>query len=910
MAKLNSNLSNTSVQLSGQNVFVQQYTQVQMVKNLFELNPQLYQYRPSEVINYLPDNPASDKVYQHGNHKYGRPKFRLKWQQSEQAPAIWFEEDEQEKLWLKLVIEVYREEDDVTPLDFRTVKLKFFFFSKSQNKEIQVPVIVTDAPYINQTNILKNIHAKIEIAATYKEDIYEAFIANQPNSRIEVEADVWWQKVDKDTPPAPDSENAFQLKENHIRFNPKNLSVSGNRIIFQDKKVFLSFPTEKDAEMALKVINHYSLDGRCNIGHFQYFLSNGTAPYGSLSGERAIDFDPNKLQSKKSGNFWNLLSEKGQKIGQFTSTEKIKHAIKVIQIHGFDHFCYVGESPSSFSYLKRLKKPSGNAYTYRLNQSLFNRLNPISSPLVLKPTVVRPTTMNPTINLNPGVLMGPAVSSATINPGPFTPIHPSTPKPPNQDPAPAEPQKLVITAIEYLQFTASDETIFRGLFTDGTPVDHKWENYALPYNYQGQGSTVGSAFYYRRTQNPWIFYALPQAFKLDLTGDKNIPNVKIFIYNEKKEDNSIHYRYKVTCRLLPFFDPLVKKDFQVKMNTETDGEKKYVELAFGGYKSTQLHFNDGFVTNLTDLGSFLHFDEEDFNPVAGFDISINSGQEGFSLLYQSLVNKEDIIIGQVAFKIDEKLVDGSIIEREQFIPIILDLGDPAFIPIESEMITKEITDEAGEKVKFPTAVKLKTDFPFKLSVGGVDLTLLSGVEDITYDADYYLTANGSNWPIEIPEGAQEISLDINQNEVDVLSEGGRSWETLLCAPFNVKYDVDPKMVMDAVIDYATAEPETWVLTVKSPPLSNASNIEQLSIEVRDAFGRNFVANLTPNKPELQIDMSKGLKVSQLMEVINDDKKDFEFRRKAYYSDREGQWEEWRSNDISSTDSLIVYLPTE
>ncbi len=147
-------------------------------------------------VNTLNDAPVEDEIYIYEKKKYGRPLFKFKPETSgHKIPgqqAVRFSEGDNGDLHLNVIVEAYRTEKYVIPLDFREVKINFHYEDNGATKTI--PLSITKITPIKTPNILKHIYAHALIKADVKDDVYKALTGTNLVAKFEVSADIWWQK--------------------------------------------------------------------------------------------------------------------------------------------------------------------------------------------------------------------------------------------------------------------------------------------------------------------------------------------------------------------------------------------------------------------------------------------------------------------------------------------------------------------------------------------------------------------------------------------------------------------------------------------------------------------------------------------------------------------------------------------
>ena len=113
---------------------------------------------------------------------------------------------------------------------------------------------------------------------------------------------------------------------------------------------------EEQAQRALQIIQHYGLNRQCFVGRpnpsLEYYLADGRAPAGSLSGEDCTSFDPARLEIKRAGGRWKIAEADHWLLDFGNSRTEAERALEIIHAFGFTHLCWVGRPDPSFTYLR------------------------------------------------------------------------------------------------------------------------------------------------------------------------------------------------------------------------------------------------------------------------------------------------------------------------------------------------------------------------------------------------------------------------------------------------------------------------------------------------------------------------------------------------------------------------------
>lgn len=151
------------------------------------------------------------------------------------------------------------------------------------------------------------------------------------------------------------------LREDCIGFDYRRAEVKeidGRWKIVVGSMWLLDFDrSEAEARQALRIIQHYRMNRQCFVGRpdpsMEYYLVDGAAPAGSMTGEDCIGFDPTKIEVKKVAGSWKIV-EGSHWILDFGSNEhEARLAFQIIQKYGFSRICFVGRPNASMTYFCR-----------------------------------------------------------------------------------------------------------------------------------------------------------------------------------------------------------------------------------------------------------------------------------------------------------------------------------------------------------------------------------------------------------------------------------------------------------------------------------------------------------------------------------------------------------------------------
>jgi hypothetical protein len=119
-------------------------------------------------------------------------------------------------------------------------------------------------------------------------------------------------------------------------------------------------PNERDARMAHTMMQFYRCSEHCRIGQptavFDYFLSGGQAPRGSMLGVERVPFRPSELVVQQNSTGW-VITDATRTLFRFGENEQAaRQALKDIQTYRFDTICRVGRAaPHQLNVLVRAR---------------------------------------------------------------------------------------------------------------------------------------------------------------------------------------------------------------------------------------------------------------------------------------------------------------------------------------------------------------------------------------------------------------------------------------------------------------------------------------------------------------------------------------------------------------------------
>lgn len=150
-------------------------------------------------------------------------------------------------------------------------------------------------------------------------------------------------------------------RHDFIPFDPARarvLNVNGRWKIVVDDMWLLDFGANSaEAKQALKIIKFYRMNSQCFVGRpnpsMEFYLVNGRAPEGPMTGEDAISFNPQNIEVMRVAGRWKIV-EGNHWIMDFDQAEdEARQAWSYILRYGFRYICFVGRPDPSFTYFRK-----------------------------------------------------------------------------------------------------------------------------------------------------------------------------------------------------------------------------------------------------------------------------------------------------------------------------------------------------------------------------------------------------------------------------------------------------------------------------------------------------------------------------------------------------------------------------
>jgi|GEM_PF-1652509 len=150
-------------------------------------------------------------------------------------------------------------------------------------------------------------------------------------------------------------------EEDCISFNPANISVieSGGSYKLAEGGMWLADfgGNEAEADKALQIIQHYSMDAQCFVGRpdasLTYWTVGGGAPEGAFPGEDCVSFNPETIEAKYVSGRWKVVDGDHWLFDFDQNENEARLTVEIIRFYGFDKSCFVGRPGPSFTYMRK-----------------------------------------------------------------------------------------------------------------------------------------------------------------------------------------------------------------------------------------------------------------------------------------------------------------------------------------------------------------------------------------------------------------------------------------------------------------------------------------------------------------------------------------------------------------------------
>ena len=133
------------------------------------------------------------------------------------------------------------------------------------------------------------------------------------------------------------------------------------KLVFNGSSV-LDFHERNDViPQTIGVLKHYGITHACSLGdgrdELHYFLINGEAPVGSISGEDSYPFDLQSIHAEFCYGSWKVIDKNQVFVLVYGTAEedrsKAEQAAALIKYHGFTQQCWVGWDHRAMMYFRK-----------------------------------------------------------------------------------------------------------------------------------------------------------------------------------------------------------------------------------------------------------------------------------------------------------------------------------------------------------------------------------------------------------------------------------------------------------------------------------------------------------------------------------------------------------------------------
>ncbi|WP_428407078.1 hypothetical protein [Hyphococcus sp.] len=214
----------------------------------------------------------------------------------------------------------------------------------------------------NQGFATKTVLLDNRAGDTLRAHIYTRFTDN--SGRDDYVTHVSMKKAPLTLTPVPGVIVATPLKnfkEDCVSLNPNTVSVENKngswKVVDGSHWILDAGSNKSEMDRAKEIIQHYGFTQSCFVGRpdpsLNYWLSNGAAPSGGLSGEDCVNINPNNLSIRSSGSNFTIVSNGNHMAFTAPSQAEAQEVINVIKFYGFTKSCFVGRPGPSMRYLRK-----------------------------------------------------------------------------------------------------------------------------------------------------------------------------------------------------------------------------------------------------------------------------------------------------------------------------------------------------------------------------------------------------------------------------------------------------------------------------------------------------------------------------------------------------------------------------
>lgn len=482
----------------------------------------------------------------------------------------------------------------------------------------------------------------------------------------------------------------------------------------------------------------------------------------------------------------------------------------------------------------------------------------------------------------------------TIKPRPT--IRP-TPGPADEKPKFKSAQKLDIKSIIVRSYTKDDTLIFGPFAGQLNVKDLSWQIVNIPK--AGENYTIS----YQPTYQADVFNFLPQVFRIKAKEQSGEPRVSISM-NAGADEKPENYKINIALTLIPYYNALAKKDLYRELNRITKGVTRFCELRLGGYTSAKFELRSAYAGENAVFTGKMPASIDVIDPVNGFVLNVACTLESFDYFRREISEGDGIIIGDIVFELVSGK-DDALQTSLQRIPVELNIGKLAGIPIAIKPDTENVDDVIDIK-----GFTIYNENSFPVSIKGIDVTLLSQIEETVYEAEYAPDLKAA-WPLDLADNAAQQVLLVNHQADE---EEASFWTQVVCEPYGVSIKKKPDEILERVIDYATGDPQLWKLEISCPLFERWGQLDEattapfkqvshLIVEIKNEKGATFSAKLDQQKPVASLEMSRS--ISEILKTQQLTGRKYQYRVGTNYIIQPAYWTEWSDPESTASDYLTV-----
>ena len=812
-------------------------------------NQVLSEYLTQHITNILPEAPNSDNPIIFNGNTYGRPQIRILAKENSSSGHIrFFEEDG--VLKLRIEIEMYCEDPEITSLEIVSLSLFLLFHHHNTGGDYSLPMNIVQYSLAEQANILLRLKAECEISEDFRREVYQGFTLSISPAKLKLSYSLKWAHPlpSFDRGEGPSILSQAKAVES---FEPKEIQVNNSSLLFPSGREFMELPSPKIAEIVQQILSHYQINRRFTFDTGVEGLDFHI--YIDKEGKIPILDELYPLLSKLD------LNDVHYNEGRFELGELDHHINpKIGQVTFPSYFALEDEEKrASLTLIKSLITYANANHIIYFEEKTPNQIGFANLLKVV-----------------PFGCIGRII---------------------RDDNAP-------INIDRYLEINIprNDDSVFGNLFDDLKP-DLTWQNTYIPKDNPRPGEAPNHVIQYRQTNSPNRYLFLPQIYRI-AAKEEGIPNIRIALWEQRNLENGI--RIQIECFLRPLTHPLAKKDL-IERVKETEGWLYVENIDFGGISNAYFNYTGNIdILGGTDL--YINSQKVGSEPIevsaTGFNLTLVCSNESYQYLEEA-VFLPGKVIGTIQFDLINETQDGQVLSKSLPIEVELSVLKLADIFLEKEIIFKSESSTSS----LPWGVRIKNPNLYDVQVKGIDFTLAQRSDDgeIT-EVDYQLATIGGSFPLIIPKGPQnQIQVQIDPNSVNSLLNNEPGWQLVDFEPYSIAFGEDAQVIMKYLVDYTQNIKVPWELIIRF----NASweNYRIVRITIADV-DENIIGSLelTPDLESGTMNMIQSL--SDLLVTGKGSNRQYKYMRTYLLRDAaNSSWQDetWLESDINESNYLYI-----